>query len=198
MCWASSADSNKVHRLGSMNDRLQAAFLRWQCRIRQISARTDAGQPSPGMMPIVLRNQEAIGQLTTVLCKRPEYSVTMELRHIARRTLDPAKRRDDVLEFVSERYYQGIDEFSPELTAVCAADSAWIDKLTGVDASILRYEQFNQRFDIACRAHVLCENNPLREATFWHNLLFNPSLPADCVVLGFEPDWSQSSVTPAL
>ena len=47
-----------------------------------------------------------------------------------------------------------------------------------------------------CTVRRLSGNDPLREATFWHNLLFNPRLSADCIVLGFEPDWPRSSAEP--
>ena len=34
------------------------------------------------------------------------------------------------------------------------------------------------------------------EFTYWHNFLFNPHLSPDVTVLGFEPDWSDSSADP--
>lgn len=145
------------------------------------------------MTPKVIQGDVELGAITTVLCKRPEYSVTMELQHMARRTMDPAKRRQDILEFVSERYYQNIVEFNHELTAVFLLGSAWVETLTRNGPTLFRYEQFNQCFDVVCNPRVLSPNNPLREATFWHNVLFNPSLPSDCIVIGLDPDWSQSS-----
>ena len=56
----------------------------------------------------------------------------------------------------------------------------------------LDFEQFGQRYHLHCALRRLSEHNPLRQATFWHNLLFNPRLSADCVILGFEPDWGRS------
>jgi hypothetical protein len=189
-------ESSNLQRLSSADEQLRMAFLRWQCRLRQISARNDAGRPSPGMMPIVIQGDTSLGSITTVLCKRPEYSVTMEMRHMVRRTMDPATRRKDVLEFVSETYYQHAVEFNPELTAVFVPRSAWVDKLICGRPSVLRYEQFNQGFDVTVMPRRLSENNPLREATFWHNLLFNPSLSNDAIVIGLQPNWSQSAVIP--
>ena len=43
----------------------------------------------------------------------------------------------------------------------------------------------------------LTGKNPLWQATYWHNAPFNPSLPADTVILGFEPDWNRSSADPS-
>jgi len=40
--------------------------------------------------------------------------------------------------------------------------------------------------------------NPLYQATMAHNMLFNPTLPPDTEVLGFEPNWEASSADPDL
>jgi hypothetical protein len=36
---------------------------------------------------------------------------------------------------------------------------------------------------------LLAEADPLYQATFWHNKLFNPNLPGRVQVLSFAPDW---------
>jgi hypothetical protein len=43
----------------------------------------------------------------------------------------------------------------------------------------------------------LPSGDPAREATIWHNRLFNPSLPDDVQVLAFRPDWDLAEATPA-
>ena len=186
-------DSNIV-RLDSANEALRSRFLAWQCRIRQIAMRGDAGRPSGGMMPHVFAvdGGTPFARVVTVLCKRPEHSVTMELRHMARRTHDPAERRESALKFVSERYYQGSREFSDMLTATFPSGSGTATTLLEHRECRLAFEQFSQGFDLRCTVRRLSPNNPLREATFWHNLLFNPGLSADCLILGFEPDWTRS------
>ena len=60
----------------------------------------------------------------------------------------------------------------------------------------LTFDAFNQRYDLECRVWKLTAKNPLWQATYWHNALFNPSLPAETVILGFEPDWKRSSADP--
>ena len=193
----------RVVRLDSANERLRAGFLRWQCRIRQIAMRRDGGRPSAGMAPLVsdVDGDTPIARVVTVLCKRPEHSAAMELRHLARRTHDPAQRREDALRLLAERYYQAAREFSDTLTASFTADSATAAKLAPGPAGRhcrLAFAQFGQRYDLRCTARRLAPADPLREATFWHNLLFNPRLPADCAILGFEPDWSQSRAEPSV
>ena len=115
---------------------------------------------------------------------------------MARRTHDPAQRREDALKFLAERYYQTAREFSDTLTASFPPDSAIAATLLAHRECRLDFEQFSQRYRVSCTVRRLSRNNPLREATFWHNLLFNPRLPADCTILGFEPDWPRSDSEP--
>ena len=187
------ADSNIV-RLDSGNERLRESFLRWQCRIRQIAMRTHGGRPTSGMTPLAsaIGTGAPVTRVVTVLCRRPEHSATMELRHMARRTHDPAERRESALKFLAERYYQAASEFSDILTASFAPDSATAATLLDQRECRLAFEQFSQRFDVHCSVRRLSPNNPLREATFWHNLLFNPRLSAESIIVGFEPDWPRS------
>ncbi len=191
------ADSNVV-RLDRANEQLRDHFLGWQCRIRQIVTRSHDGRPTSGMMPLVFAAEAntPVARIVTVLCKRPEHSVTMELRHMARGTHDPAERRESALKFLAERYYQSAREFSDILTASFPPDSATAATLLDHRECRLAFEQFSQRFDVHCTVRRLSRNNPLREATFWHNLLFNPRLTADCAILGFEPDWPRSETDP--
>ena len=184
-------ESNVV-RLDGANAELRSRFLRWQCRVRQIAMRRDDGRPSSGMTPLVHVSGEPFARIVTVLCKLPEHSVTMELRHLARRTHDPAERRESALKLFAERHYQAVTEFSDRLTASFPPDSATAARLAEARDCRLDFEQFSQRFRVQCMVRRLSEHNPLREATFWHNLLFNPMLSADCVILGFEPDWGRS------
>ena len=192
-------DSNVV-RLDRANAQLRDGFLRWQCRIRQIAMRSQGGRPSSGMTPSVSAADEggASARIVTVLCKRPEHSATMELRHLARRTHDPAERREHALKFLAERYYQTASEFSDILTATFAPDSETAASLIEHRKCRLAFEQFSQRFDLHCAVRRLSRNNPLREATFWHNLLFNPRLAAESIILGFEPVWPKSEADPPL
>ena len=135
-------------------------------------------------------------RIVTVLNRRPEHSATMELRHLARRTHDPAQRRESALGFFAERYYQAASEFSDILTASFPPDSETAETLLNHRQYRLAFEQFSQRYDVYCTVRRLSQNDPLREATFWHNLLFNPRLPTGCVILGFEPHWPQSEADP--
>ena len=193
------ADSNVV-RLDRASEELRDRFLRWQCRIRQIAMRTHDGRPTSGMTPLAFPVEAgaSVARVVTVLCRRPEHSTTMEFRHMARRTHDPAERRVNALKFLAERYYQAANEFSDILTASFSPDSGTAATLLDNRECRLAFEQFSQRFDVHCTIRRLSPNNPLREATFWHNLLFNPRLSAESLILGFEPDWPRSEAVPPL
>ena len=213
---ARNEDGSNVVRLDRANERMRGAFLRWQCRIRQIAMRSHEGRPTSGMAPIASPVPEVPPdsgpapspaqdagpgirpptRIVTVLCKRPEHSATMELRHMARRTHDPAERREAALTFFAERYYQAAREFSDVLTASFPPDSRIAAMLLSDRECRLGFEQFSQRYDVRCTVQRLSPNNPLREATFWHNLLFNPRQSADCTILGFAPDWPASQADP--
>ena len=191
---------SSIVRLDRANEQLRDRFLGWQCRVRQIAMRNHDGRPTSGMTPLVsaTRTDTPLASVVTVLCKRPEHSATMELRHLARRTHDPAERRESALEFFAERYYQSSREFSDIVTATFPPDSRIAAALLKQPECRLAFEQFSQQFEVHCMARRLSQHDPLREATFWHNLLFNPRLAADCIILGFEPDWPRSEADPPL
>ena len=185
-----------VVRLDSANEELRDRFLRWQCRVRQIAMRRGGGRPTTGMTPLAHVDGEPVARVVTVLSKRPEHSVTMELRHLVRRTHDPAERRENAVKLLAERHYQAAGEFSDTLTASFMPESGTATRLLEGRECRLDFEQFSQRYRLHCAVRRLSEHNPLREATFWHNLLFNPLLAADCIILGFEPDWGRSEADP--
>lgn len=176
------------------------AFLRWQSRVRQIAMRQHGGRPGPGATPDLFLpgEDEPLGAVVTVLNKRPEHSRTPELRHLARRTQDPAERRAKALELFSETYFQKAETFSDTLTASFAPGSAGAARIAEAGACRLRFEAYAQAWDLACAAEALAEGDPLREATLAHNALFNPGRPAGAVVLGFRPDWEASRAEPPL
>ncbi|NKC16774.1 MAG: hypothetical protein GKR94_32655 [Gammaproteobacteria bacterium] len=176
------------------------AFLRWQCRLRQIAVRQHDGRPSDGMMPAVFAHDDSdvsSGHIITVLNKLPEFSRTMELQHLVRYTHDPKERRAAGVEFLSERYYQRAYEFSDTVTCTFAPDSEGARQLLAMKSCRLHFEQFGQIYETVCTVWRISVNNPLYQATYWHNSLFNPALAADSMILGFEPHWERSEAQPS-
>lgn len=182
------------------NSPLREGFMRWQCRVRQIAMRDNLGRPDAAISPMVTIDGETqpIGQIITVLSKWGPYSKIPEMRHMAKRTNDPAQRRDKAIEFLSETYYQAAAEFSDHLTATFAPNSALSEKLTSSQAVSLSFEAYNQKFQLRCSTKQLQDEDELYQATWWHNVLFNPGLHPQTIVLAFVPDWDSCSADPVM
>ena len=174
---------------------LRKNFMKWQCRVRQMNMREGDGRPDDAIMPAVYLDgsDDALGHIITLMNKAPGYSVTPEFQHMARKTHDPAQRRADAMKFLSATYYQKADEFSDVLTATFSPASEGAQKIRRAKHCRLVFEAYSQRYDLACKVWKLAAHNTLYQATMAHNRLFNAAIPPDTVVLGFEPDWANSS-----
>ena len=179
---------------------LRKGFMKWQCHVRQIAMRERDGRPDDAIMPDVYLpgEDEALGAVITLINKAPGYSVTPELQHMAAKTNDPAQRRDQALRFLSATYYQKAAEFSDILTATFPPGSPGAAQIHAAKQCRLVFEAYSQRFDLECKVWRLAPHNLLHKATIAHNILFNPGMPPDTEVLGFEPDWGSSSSDPKI
>ncbi len=177
---------------------LRLAFLKWQCRVRQIAMRDNFGRPDDAITPALFLGDdpEPLGHIITLLNKSPGYSVTPELNHMIAKTNDPAQRRDQAIRFFSATYYQKAAEFSDILTATFPPGSPGAQKIRESGAVRLVFDAYAQVFELRCKLWRLAPHNPLYQATVAHNTLFNPALHPDTEVLGFEPDWSASRSNP--
>ena len=177
---------------------LRDAFLKWQCLIRQISVRQNQGRPDTAVTPVVVLKGETdiFDHVITVLSKTPQQSLLPELQHLVRRTLDPAQRRQKALELLSETYYQKATSFSDILTATFPPQSPRAAAIRKAGHCRLLFSGYDQSYQVDCKIWALTKKNTLYQATFWHNLLFNPNLHPDTIVLGFEPDWTNSTSEP--
>lgn len=177
---------------------LRRAFLKWQCHVRQIAMRQNEGRPDAGMTPEVFLpgKTKPMGTIITLLNKAPGHSVTPELKHMFKKTNDPAQRREQAIRYLSATHYQKAAEFSDILTATFVPGSEGARRMRDAGTLRLRFAAYAQVFDLTCRVWKLVPRNPLYQATMAHNRLFNPALPHDTVVLGFEPDWATSKTEP--
>lgn len=175
---------------------MRRAFLGWQCRIRQLAVRRDAGRPSAGMRPIARISGRAIGPLVVLMNKHEPESYAAEFRHMSRRTNDPAERYASALAYLGAAYYQRPEEFSDRLTALFGRGSANAHALETAGQCLLEFEQYAQRFALPCAVRALDPEEPAYQTTYWHNSLFNADIPGDVTVLAFEPDWRSASADP--
>ncbi len=180
-------------------ERLRDHFVGWQCRVRAAAMRRLAGRPTPAMRPRVLSETgtEIAPAITTLLMPSEAASPAAEFRHLVRRTHDPRARREAAVALLAERHYQHAKEFSDLLTASFAAGSPLALRLVHDAGCVLAFAQDGQRYDLPCTVTLLRRDDPRWQATYWHNALFNPSLPPDIRVLAFKPRWLDAVATPA-
>ena len=194
--------SSTVINHDAMQNKLRHHFLGWQCRLRQLSIRQAGGQPTVGMRPdLVLINEdgtelEDAGQIIVLLVKAEPEEVTAQFRHMARKTFDPADRYDAAIKFLAAAYYQRAQEFSDRMTALFGPTSQLAAQLITHGQCRLNFSQYNQSYRIPCTVRALAEQDAAYQATYWHNLLFNPNLPSDIRVLQFRPAWAQVEADP--
>jgi hypothetical protein len=166
-------------------------FLYWQCRLRQIAARSGQGRPSPGMQPRVLeRSGRIVSETLTVLLVplEPKES-TAFFRYNVQRSHDPRIIYQKGLEFLQGTYFQKPALFSDELTALFAPGSKRAQALLGLGTCLLEFEELSQNFKILAKVRKLRSDEAAFQATVWHNRTFNPAIPNHPVILGFRPDW---------
>ncbi len=178
--------------------RIRDHFLGWQCRIREHAMRHHGGRPSPGMRPRVRRpdGTEIATAVTVLLIQaEPEPSTAM-FRHIVRKTHDPERRYREALRTLASAYFQHPETFSDVMTALFAVDSSCAEILMAEGRCVLEFEQFGQTYHIPCVVAALAPDHPAYQATYWHNQMFNPSIPGVVRILAFTPEWREAIAVP--
>jgi hypothetical protein len=182
------------------NEALRDQFLGWQCRIRQIAVRQFDGQPMPAMQPSVWsrRGEILMPRMTMLIVKAEPRESTDFFRHQLKRTHDHAEARAAGLAYLAADYFQDPPSFSDEMTALFPAESSPATAILDARPVLLDFDQYSQRFRISCRVRLLESNDPARQATLWHNRLFNPNLAGNAAVLAFKPEWKSAESDPWL
>lgn len=191
------AESGKLVRLEGAKLVLMHHFVGWQCRLRQLAVRKGDGRPTEGMRPEVEAGGRELGRVTVVLNRLPEHALLPELRFIVRRTQEPLERWEAAMRLFQGTYFQQPRQFTDELTALFAPGSALAGAILAPGRCTLRFAQFAQRYTLPASPRRLEPGEPLFEATFWHNALFNPRLPPEPVILAFKPDWDTAEAEPS-
>lgn len=191
-------DAENVIRPDSAQEALKRHFLGWQCRIRQHAMREDGGRPSPGMCPSVEFGDEgsARSELVILISQKDPADATAKFRHMVRKTHDPKERLDGAIKELSAAYFQYPEEFSDVMTALFGPASNIVDRLVDAGRCVLRFSQYSQKYTIPCRVDLLAETDPIWQATFWYNNLFNPNIPGGAHALAFTPDWAEAQADP--
>lgn len=173
---------------------LRKEFIGWQCRLRQLVARQGGGRPTSGMRPRALSplGEEVAPAITVLLNElEPDHSIS-QFKFQYQRTQDPVERYDKILELLSGSYFQQPANFTDVMTALFGPASDIAAALLNHGRCILEFEQYSQAYRIACAVRAVDEKSPLHQATYWHNRMFNPNMPAEIRILAFAPDWRHS------
>jgi len=171
-------------------------FISWQCRLRKLSVRELGGRPTPGMSAGVcsVSGGKVKGHMNFLIVRQESVMTTSEFRHIVHKSQDSAEWVKNGLRILAEHYYQDESEFSDELTALFGTDSPLADALIQAGQCHLKFaeDSVEQAFDFSVRE--MGEEEASYQATYWHNHLFNASIPGRVRVLGFTPRLSVNSV----
>jgi hypothetical protein len=190
-----AASAGKIVLTRAAAEALKREFVGWQCRLRQLAARQAGGRPSSGMRPRATSpegHELAPGIVVLIVEAEPEVS-TQLFRHQFLKTQDPNERYDKILEILQASYFQQPAVFSDVMTALFGPGSATAARLLSHGRCILEFEQYSQIYRIPCAVAGLAERDPAFQATYWHNRMFNPNLPAGVEVLSFVPDWKHAA-----
>ena len=164
-------------------------FIRWQCRLRKHAMREKDGRPSAGMNAgiFAVAGGDEQARISFLVNRGDSADRTAELRHIVRKTPDPSQWHKNGLRILAELHYHETDEFVHELTALFGIDSSIAYALLKAGQCSLRFAEggIEHRFDFD--VHSLDQEDELFQATYWHNHLFNPTLPGKVRVLAFTP-----------
>ena len=194
------AGGRNLINMEGVQAQLRDYFIGWQCRLRQHSIRNNNGEPSPGMTPDVALDKDGAGygQIKVLLLRQDPSEYTPEMRQMVRKTRDPKMRYDNALKYFAENYYADKQLFSDRMTALFGAGSqAALRVINACHITLVFYEK-NQQYVIPSKVRCLEKGDDAWQATYWHNHLFNPVLPGDCIVLQFTPDWTSAHAEPKI
>ena len=164
-------------------------FRSWQCRLRKMSMRELGGRPTEGMSAGVysISGGDEKSRMNFLIVKQDSVALTAELSHIIRKTQDAKDWLKNGLRILSERHYLDVDNFSNRLTALFSKDSPLADAFITAGQCHLKFQQDSVNYAFDFKVIELGQQDTDFLATYWHNHLFNPTLPGSVRVLAFEP-----------
>jgi hypothetical protein len=180
------------------NSELKSSFIAWQCRLRQMAMRDHGGTPMPGFRPRVssLKGEIIMPEMTILLVPDQPEESTAFFKFQLQKTNDHRQAFEAGLKYLAADFYQLPELFSDEITAVFAKGSTLAERIVRLKTVLLDFEQYAQRYRMTCAVKRLQARDISREASLWHNRLFNPNLGNDAEVLSFRPNWKNAMAEP--
>jgi hypothetical protein len=165
------------------------SFIAWQCRLRKKSMRELDGRPTAGMSAGVysIAGGDEQSRLNFLILRKDSGARTDEFRHIVRKTPDPSEWVKNGLRILAELHYQETEQFDNRLTALFSLDSTLADALLEAGQCRLKFVESSVDYEFDFDVAALSAGEEYFEATYWHNRLFNPTLPGNVRVLRFTP-----------
>ncbi len=160
--------------------------------------RQDGGRPSAGMRPRVTREdgRQIAPAVTVLLVETEPEAMTDMFRHVVRKSQDPRQRYEEGLRVLASTFYQFPENFSDLIASLFSVESEVAALLVRESHCVLHFEQSRQSYHIPCLVEELGEDAAAYQATYWHNRLFNPTLPSQVRLLAFYPDWTHARAAP--
>ena len=154
-----------------------------------MSMREFEGRPTPGMSAGVysISGGEEQSRLNFLIVRKDPQERSDEFRHIVRKSPDSSQWVKNGLRILAELHYHEDKEFDNRLTALFNLDSTLANALIEAGECHLKFTQDSIEHAFDFDVLSLSEDDELFQATYWHNRLFNPTLPGKVRVLGFKP-----------
>ncbi len=164
-------------------------FMSWQCRLRKLAMREGDGRPSAGMNAGVysVNGGDEQARMNFLILHADPSERTAEFRQIVRKTQDPSQWSKKGLRILAERHYQDADRFEQKLTALFGLESSLGYALVKAGQCQLKFAEKSVEYAFDFDVESLGTEDELFQATYWHNQLFNPTLPGKVRVLSFSP-----------
>ena len=164
-------------------------FISWQCRLRKQSMRELGGRPSEGMGAGVysIAGGDEQCRIQFLILRKDSEERTAEFRHIVRKTPDSSEWIKNGLRILAEYHYHDADQFGDRLTALFGLDSSVADALLQAGKCHLKFAEKSVDYAFDFDIEELAEDDDRYQATYWHNRLFNPTLPGRVRILAFSP-----------
>ena len=145
---------------------------------------------------LTVTGRELSPALTVLILPKDPAESTAFFRFQVQKSRDPREIYEKGLAFLQADYFQQPREFSDRLTTVLPEGSVLADTLLNEGTCVLAFDQFGQFYRLTSFAFEPTAGDPLREASIWHNRLFNPALRDDVRVLAFRPNWAVAEAKP--
>ena len=164
-------------------------FIVWQCSIRQRNFRMFQGKPSEGIVCKIYdkkKNQEIKNFVSVFLEKKVKEAAKM-FEYMNRRTHDPEERYSKAVKLFSSEYFNTPENFDGRFTATFMKNDNFINDLKPSKKYNVQFFERDTGFDFPVKIKKLKKGDAEWQCTFWHNLMFNPSLNDNIEVLLFTP-----------